>query len=986
MRIARSTLIGTAVAMALSGGSTALHAQTVVQPPSDGALPAQAAADQAAKPADLQEVVVTGIRYSMEQSIAQKRAASNVTEVVTAEDIGKMPDKNIADALQRLPGVTISSSGANEGGFDEADRVSCRGTNPSLAQTTIDGHMVASGDWFVLDQTGTVGRSVSYTLLPAELVKEVVVNMSSEASFLEGGVACNVDIHTRDPLDFQKSQTLEASAGAVYANLPATTDPQFNALGNWLNDSRNFGVLLQLFYEQRHEERQGQELLGYSQIGPCSQMVTGIIGGGTLLPGGGCGGTPTLPGNANFANVWYPDLIGSALFQQERKRGGGLLKAEWQANDNVLVDASGFLSRLSATNVNDNYLWWGNNIVNGGNGQNPGSAAACAAQAAANGGVIQSNGCAASLGLQPGYKIVNGTLTNAQFAAYPGTNYGVYDQISRPGEGSDTNFGNIDIHVTATDHLKFLGELGVTTGHGLTPTQDVSETLPGVGAGAGYTLNGITSAANWNLGNAVNTTPTPGGVPVAFSWIFGDQNMDVLDKETYGKIDGTFTLDDSTFTDFKFGVRYADHQRHLWGVIGQGPNFAVAGSTSPSNYPTGYQNYPTAFGNGLGGNFPTNIWYWTPAQLAAYDDAFTNRDPVSRADWTSDYGLEEKDAAAYVQADFKGSNWSGNIGVRFVSTKESVINDVGVNVPNPAAPPPGVITTSAFGPYTQVTTDNTYNDILPSANLKVDLTPDLVGRFAASQTMARPDYSALAGSTSLGAPPPTPTSPPGSATGSNPNLKPVISTDLDAGLEWYFAPKSLLSATAFYMDLHNYISYGTIFATYKNFNVTYPNGFPAPYDVTVPVNADGRVYGAEFQYLQPITENFGVSVNYTYADGVQTSQVSSANGTGDTLVGTSKNTYNLTAYYETSRFSARVAYTFRSAFYSGLDRSTAFFQDDIGTLAASLGYQVNDAFSITLDGMNLNNPTLKYYALNTDQPRAFYKNGSQYYLNFRFKL
>ncbi|HXY95699.1 MAG TPA: TonB-dependent receptor, partial [Steroidobacteraceae bacterium] len=818
MRIARSTLIGTAVAMALFGESAALHAQQVVQPPGDGALPAQATgADQASKPSDLQEVVVTGIRYSMEQSIAQKRAASNVTEVVAAEDIGKMPDKNIADALQRLPGVTISSAGANEGGFDEADRVSCRGTNPSLAQTTIDGHMVASGDWFVLDQTGTVGRSVSYTLLPAELVKEVVVNMSPEAKFLEGGVACNVDIHTREPLDFQKPTTLEASAGAVYADLPATTDPQFSALGNWLNDSHNFGVMLQLFYEQRHEQRQGQELLGYSQIGPCSQMVTGIVGGSTPLPGGGCSaGAVTLTPNPNLANVWYPDLIGSAFFQQERKRSGGLLKVEWQANDNVLLDASGFLSKLEATNVNDNYLFWGSSIINGGAGEAP----------------------------SPGYVVQNGTLTSATFAPQAGVNYSVYDQISRPGEGANTNFGNLDLHITATDHLKFLGQLGVTSGHGLTPTQDVSETVPSQGTGAAYQLNGISSAANWSLGPTINTTPTPGGVPVAFSWIFGDQNMDVLDKETYGKIDGTFTLDNSAFTDFQFGARYADHQRHLWGVIGQGPNFAVPGSTSGASYPTGYLNYPAAFGNGLGGVFPNDIWYWTPGQLAAYDDAYANRDPIGRADWTSDYGLEEKDTAAYFQADFKGSNWSGNLGLRFVQTKESVIQNVGVSLPPAPAPvPPGVIATSAFGPYEQVTTDNTYNDFLPSANLKWDISPDLVGRFAASQTMARPDYSALAGSTALGAPPAGPTSPPGSATGSNPNLKPVISTGLDAGLEWYFAPKSLLAVTAFYMNLHDYISYGSVLATYTNFNTTYPNGFAAPYLVTVPVNANGRVDG-----------------------------------------------------------------------------------------------------------------------------------------------
>jgi iron complex outermembrane receptor protein len=81
-----------------------------------------------------------------------------------------------------------------------------------------------------------------------------------------------------------------------------------------------------------------------------------------------------------------------------------------------------------------------------------------------------------------------------------------------------------------------------------------------------------------------------------------------------------------------------------------------------------------------------------------------------------------------------------------------------------------------------------------------------------------------------------------------------------------------------------------------------------------------------------------------------------------------------------------VAYTYRSAFYSGLDRNTAFTQDKIGTLSASLAYNISEKFAVTLDGQNLNNPTLRYYALGEYQPRAFYKNGSQYYLNVRFKL
>jgi iron complex outermembrane receptor protein len=403
---------------------------------------------------------------------------------------------------------------------------------------------------------------------------------------------------------------------------------------------------------------------------------------------------------------------------------------------------------------------------------------------------------------------------------------------------------------------------------------------------------------------------------------------------------------------------------------------------NPANYPQGFANYPSNF-NTFGGNIPTGIWYWTPEQLAAYNSPTNvNRDPVTREYYQYLFGVHEKNSAAFVQADFNGDNWAANVGVRYVHTQEDAISYTQVDPTTP-----GAILTSAFGPFAGLERKHNYNDVLPSANLKLDLTHDLVARFAAAETMTRADYSALAGFTNL-----TPGGVPtaiGSGSGGNPDLKPIRSTNFDAGLEWYFAKRSLLSATAFYMDLRNYIGYGSEFKSYTTFYSQCKTGCPVDYNLTVPVNAKGRVDGVELAYQQAFTDNIGFIGNYTYADGKQTSLVP-PNPTGgpgdDRLVGNSKNTYNASVYFENSMFNARVAYIYRSAFYSGLDRSTAFSQDAIGTLSASLGYTMNEHFSITLDGMNLNNPTLKYYALNTTQPRAFYKNGSQYYLNFRFKL
>jgi iron complex outermembrane receptor protein len=280
---------------------------------------------------------------------------------------------------------------------------------------------------------------------------------------------------------------------------------------------------------------------------------------------------------------------------------------------------------------------------------------------------------------------------------------------------------------------------------------------------------------------------------------------------------------------------------------------------------------------------------------------------------------------------------------------------------------PGAITTSAFGSFYKKLVSHDYNDVLPSANLKFDLARDMVVRLAAARTMARPDFSALGGS--ITADDTTHT-----GNGGNPDLKPIRSDNLDATWEWYFAPRSLVSAGLFYMNLKNYVAFGTYQTTLLNIRT---NSFDT-YTISAPTNSSGKVKGLELAWQQPIGMGFGVQTNYTYADAKE-------NG-GQDLVGASKNTYNASAYYENNRFGARIAYTFRSAFFVGLDRSTPQYQDDTGTLAASLSYNVTKNISLNLDALNLNDPILKYYGANKDQPRAFYANGRQYYFTVRIKL
>jgi len=950
------TPIAAATAVVLAG---AIAAPAFAQ---SAAAPAPAASTAPVAPAAkekeaVQTVEITGIRASMQQSLSQKRNAATHVEVITAEDVGKLPDKNVADSLQRLPGVTISSAGATEGGFDESDRVSMRGTNASYTQTLVNGHNVASGDWFALDQTstGAVGRSVSYTLLPSEVVGSVVVHKASEADLVEGGVVGSIDIITRKPLDFKKPFSAFASVGGVYADLPKKADPQANLLLNFKNDAGNLGLLAQVFYEKRHLRRDGVEELGYEQI---------------------AAGSPVALAHPDLANVWYPESIGAALFTQERTRKGGLLDLEFKPNNNVTLDLNGFYSKLEASNFNRNYLLWMTHFINKGG----------VAPTPANGTTPATPG---SPGQAPdaGYVVStqNGvsTLTSASFSPTDASGntiqHGIYDQISRPGEGATTQFLDLDGDFRVTDNLRLTGKVGTSKGLGVTPSQDVLEadvkgTVPN---GGQYSLNGSNNAPSFSF-PGLNVSAAPTSASYGLDWIFGANNVKVKDSEAWQQIDGEYSAEAGVLASIKFGARTNQHKRDALGAV----NAGAKGGWDPSTWPTPVSNYPNNFGSSLGGSIPANIWYFTPAQLAAFDAQYKNlgdgsfNSPTSRNYPGFDYSVHETTTAGYVMADLEGNKWSGNVGVRLVRTTENVLfYTSGSGNPNSPRPSAGAID-SAWGWWLPQAVNHAYTDPLPSANFRFELSKDLIGRIAASRTMTRADYTALAGSASLT--PPAVDTGVGSGSAGNPNLKPITSNNLDATLEWYFADRALLSASLFYMDLTNYVSLGQTTGVYQTQTNQHPLGTPITYVLTTPVNSSAKVHGIELAWTQPIWAGFGVDTNLT--------ALSYSTADGSPLVGASKLTYNASAFYENDLFSARLGWNHRSKFYSGLDRETAFSQAAVGDLTASLNFNVTKQIAVHLDARNLNNPKLKYYALNEQQPRSIYTNGRQYYLTASYEF
>ncbi len=867
----------------------------------------------------LDTVVVTGIRASQEKSMAVKRNADTHIDVISAEDIGKMPDKNVADSLARIPGVTVMNSPAGgSGGFDERDRVSLRGTNPSLTQTVLDGHGLANGDWFVLDQTGAgVGRSVSYSLLPSELVQRVEVHKTAEARDVEGGTAGSVNIITRKPMDFTKALTFEASVGAVYADLPKKTDPQFSALLNWRNEDKTFGILVQGFSEKRSLRRDGVETLGF-----INQLTAA--------------NAPNLvAAHPDLNGVYVPDLIGAAYFTQERERKGGLVKAEIKPTRDIDITVTGFSSKMDADNYNRNYM------------------------ISARSNLIDS----ATIS---NYKILtdskgNKTLGAATFNWATASTAGYYDMISRQAS-AQSDFVGLEGSWKVNDQLKLSVNAGTSKGKGQTLSQDVLEDHINT-TSSSFQLNGTGTAPSFSF-NAPNVGP---------DWIFGTEHVIVNDKESWAQVDGEYTLDAGILRSLKFGVRSAEHKRYTDPTVNQGP---LGDWNNPANVPAFSANYPGNYGSGLGSGFPTNVPYISESDLAAYNAKYTNRDPIARRSPFDggEYNVKESTTAAYLQGNLDGEGWGGIIGVRAVRTKQTS------GAFNPTLPGQTPDVSSLFGNFTATATDRSYTDLLPSASVRLDVSKDVVARLAVSRTLTRADYTALSAFTSLNTSGMyVNNSIVGSGTAGNADLKPIRSTNFDANIEWYFAPRAFVSMGAFHMEMGSYITNGTFTGTYPTLLGDAPGGSTQTlvnrqFVITGLTNKKASVTGLEFAFETPIANNFGVSANYTMSDGHDED--------GHVLRGNVKNSFNLGGFYENSQFSARLNYGYTDDVFIGTDRATDYFQKGSGVVSASLGYKINDHFAISLDGQNLNNPKLKYYASEV-QPRAIYTNGRQYYLTAR---
>jgi iron complex outermembrane receptor protein len=968
--------VAAAVSALMLGASLPAFAQTAAP-----AAPAGAA----------QEVEITGIRASILKSITSKRDAATNVEVITAEDVGKMPDKNIADALSRLPGVNVQYGGALA--MDEAERVAIRGTSPNLNLVTINSHALSSGDWHVGDQAGS-GRSVGFGLMPSQLIGRSVVYKTAQADITEGGVAGTIDVQTRKPLDFNKRLTAEISLGAVYADLPKKTDPQASAILAWTSDDRTLGFLVQAYSEKRHLRRDGMETFGFNTISAAT--AASATGGGTAA-------APANPAAAaELTGKRLPGSLNSALFEGVRERTGGYLGVQFRPNKDIDLNFSAFRSELKADNYNSSGYILPNALI--------------------------TNGWQLSNAKFESDVLTSATLTRPAPTAANANQRVIgfqFDHFQREGAASLSSFYDLEGKFNLTPKWTLNARAGYTEGSGKTNSQP-SIVFGVINPNISYQSNG-TRPTDYNITNATT------GAPVNLRDVrsFGQMSnigasVNSTDDETYFHLDAVYDADWGPVSKIKVGGRAAKHNRNYevinprWNAqdgangvpLATSPFLSVTGGTLVNfqnlpvypgttvptltpivpngQVPVPATSYPSNYASGIDANFPRDLMRYDPAQITAFTNQYANWDPVLNRNYAGGYTVKEDNKAIYGMGEFEMDKLSGNFGLRVVETKVYSLSYQNLNpavcpvLLVPCAAAPTAITSSRVGVFLPQVVETTHNVALPSLNLRYELDRGLLLRAGLGKSMGRPNYNELAGAVTLNNTILTGTS-------GNPRLKPITSTNVDVNLAWYFAPRAYASVGVFNSQLKDYVKAGA--SVIEFFNTATQT--VTPFTVQSRIGVDARVRGVEAALEMPVAAGFGFGANVTLADGKDRDGVE--------MLGTSKQTYNLTGWFENDTLSARLAWNYRSDYAIGYTGDGTYNvpapgaapngvhkYNGAGSLSMSINYKITPTISVTLDGNNLLNPVRSTYYKNytglENAPGYWHESGRQFFVNFRAKF
>jgi iron complex outermembrane receptor protein len=890
-------------------------ASSAPQPPLLAAADAQAAGGSAAQSdQELGTIEVIGIRESLKKSLEKKRDADAIIEAITAEDIGKFPATNVAEALAQVPGVTIDRA------LGATQRVSIDGTDPSLNLAFLDGHPVAQAIWQYGDSPN---RGFNFSLLAPEVLGSLEIYKTPEARLPEGSLGGTILMHSVLPLDVA-SGLFSGSVGYNFNDMVDKGKPDATLFYSWHNDDKTFGIDLSAQHYEQLTNRQGLEVFGYnpaSDYAADSPAIAAQIAAGTLKP------TTLVPDEINIAN-----------FQQTEKRNSFFGNVQWKPVDQLDVDLSLMYMRDNLDNYNQSmYPFW--HWTTGPTGTRA--------------GVTQFNTGSGGL-------VTSGhNCDSHDDPTCTGTAAVVFDNNARTAT-IKTKGGDLRAKWQG-DGWSLSGQTGVSTSH-----DDLTQAFIEPVFFGGY---------SWDLNHGLTfDNPSRGTNPANYSGYYFNGNYakePYAAKDLFSQLDFTYDFN-SFFNQLLAGVRFAKHTEgqnlFVWtgGVqsgsiadVGAGGLTDLSGLDSLGFTPDSFRHVQPRDGNTVIRWVLGSPNLFTPGLYLPYlyEDFFH---------------VAQKSDAGYVQLNFGNEDWKGNIGGRYVKT------DVD--------PEGYVINQTDFNASKLVDFKSSHNNFLPAFNISYNVAPDVVLRGAASEVIAWAPYNqetpyVVTNDSVL------------TGTGGNPNLDPYKSDNFNLSAEYYFAPESVLAASVFYKDIKNYIVQGTgVENLFNSLSQTSPdifdklagctaNGF-CNYSITRPENGGrAKAKGFTLNYQQPFWDTgFGLRANYTYSD-------ASTHSGGD-LPYNSKNSYNITPYYEKGDWSASITYGFRSSYLAGgyVAGAPAESVDGYKELDANVAWKFSDHLSVSLDGLNLLDSTYLGYLGNKDEVIAKYKFGREYMATLHFKF
>ncbi len=997
-------------------------------------VPASALAQQASPATGtpdattLDSVTVTGYRYAIEKSLQQKRDANAVVEVITAEDVGKFPDKNVADALQRVPGVVITRSGG------EGKSVSVRGLAPDLTLTQLNGNYVATSE-----TNNEASRSFNYTLLPSNMLSSAELFKSPEARIDEGGIGGTVILHTRRPLD------MEANSG--YVNLEGTSsdtshdiDPQASALYSWHSKDERFGVLVGVTQQKRTSRTMEASTEDYQWYGAGDARDAN---GNVLAQDGihywwGQSGFNNQTGG-NYSDFFMPTSVNFAVKEEKRERKGGQLTFQFKPLDNLTLTANYFRFELqgdytqnmlkvpewSMARFNGDGNWAGGRLLNGLDFDPSGTIVTGAQFEKLPGkAYICSEEQAAAAGLAPGgWGPDDCTLPTPQLT-------GGYSKEKALSQTADLA---VEWDISPLWKASFTG--GRTWSEGGPSMNFRMSAKPRRKVGADY-LSGNQYTA-WDLTGTPSVQFSPdlqdqlmAGIAEVDTGSTDSSWMQTEVEQNYFQADFTKLFEAGWLDSIQFGTKYRDGKVHrntgntYWVCQGLDPadydnNRYQAGcdSTAGDAQPGFFLSSPIS---NIAGGFNANVFPGVnyPAYINYLNQTYGGSHNRTEEDFV--YDVNEKIYSGYFQANFRTERVRGNVGVRVVRTQQFAqssdsverFNDYFVDNANgspmscddPAADP----TLRCQGGfvrlpdnqvrdkvYTLSSLDKTYTDFLPSFNIAWDITDSLVLRGAASKVIARPGYTSIAYPGGLsyiseeysndrrvaGG-----TDTPGwYGSGSNKNLEPFEAVQFDLGLEWYFKPGSAAGVALFRKNVDNFtvpvvrdqqMTVGGQTVTVQKY-ATEANG------------RDGVSQGVEVYGQYTFDMGFGVQANYTYNDTNLASIVLDGEEIGASpLVGSAKNQANVTIFYENDKILARASYNRRGEVVGGLNNGLTTYTKPYDQLDLNVAYNITPDWTVTASVLNATKSELQSYIGSDSQARLLSNiyAGRQLYFGVNWKF